>query len=59
MLMLVLFLKFYLIIFICSLNLCWLSINTINELIKRIIIFTKYANEVCTQSIFSMCDEDD
>jgi hypothetical protein len=44
--MLALFLKIHLIIFVSSLNLCWLSIvNAIDELVKCIVIFAKYARE--------------
>jgi hypothetical protein len=44
--MLALFLKIYLIIFVCSLNSCWLSIvNAINESVKCIVILAKYARE--------------
>jgi hypothetical protein len=44
--MLALFLKIHLIIFVCSLNLCWLLIvSAIDESIKCIVIFAKYARE--------------
>jgi hypothetical protein len=60
MLMLALFLKVYLIMFICLLNLCWISIvNAIDESVKCIVIFTKYASEICARSTFSMFDEND
>jgi hypothetical protein len=44
--MLALFLKIHLIIFVCSLNLCWLSIvNAIDESVECIDILAKYARE--------------
>jgi hypothetical protein len=44
--MLALFLKIHLIIFVCSLNLCWLSIvNATDESVECIVIFAKYARE--------------
>jgi hypothetical protein len=46
--------------FICLLNLCWISIvNATDESIECIVIFTKYASKVRARSTFWMFDEND